>query len=339
MADRDKILRIIEHKNTDNCGFWKGRPHKDALTQYLNDFSLQSEDELSDFVKDDLQWLHADSSYTHPEGNPMFDTLLGKERVSHSQPGIFANTTSIKEIDNFPWPDTKHIDFTDYLQKAQLSREKGYTFFGGFWSPYFHVIADFFGMEQYFIKMMTEPKIVEAVTEHVVDFYYQANQLLFEHAACDIDVFFFGNDFGTQIDLLISPLMFEQFIYPGIKQLTALAKKHNIPVAMHSCGSIYRIIPLLIDAGIDILHPIQAKAKNMDATYLQQKYKNQLVFMGGLDTQELLPYGSKKQIIEEIKRLKDIFGPNFILSPSHEALLKNVSSDNLLAMVKGAKEL
>ncbi len=337
MANREKILKIIKHKNEETCGFWKGRPHRDALVQYLNNFDLEDEDELSDYVGDDLQWLHADYSYKHPKGRPMFDTLLGRERLSHSQPGIFADTTSIKEIDNFPWPDIKNIDLTDYLNKARLSRKKGYAFFGGFWSPYFHVVADFFGMEQYFIKMTTDPKIVQAVTEKVVGFYFQANQLLFEKSAEDIDVFFFGNDFGSQLDLLVSPAMFKQFIYPGIKKLTKLAKKYNIPVAMHSCGSIYRIIPLLIDAGIDILHPIQAKATNMDAKYLHREYKEDLVFMGGVDTQELLPFGTEKQIKEEVKRLKDIFGPNYILSPSHEALLKNVSSKNLMAMASAAK--
>ena len=337
MADREKILRIIKRKNTDTCGFWKGRPHKDALVQYLSDLNLHDEDELSDFVGDDLQWLHADSSYKHPEGKPIFDTLLGKERISHSQSGIFADTTSIKEINDFPWPDIKYIDFTSYLQKAQISRKNEYAFFGGFWSPYFHVIADFFGMEQYFMKMITDPKIVEAVTEQVVGFYFQANQLLFEKSAKDIDVFFFGNDFGSQLDLLISPDMFEQFIYPGIKQLTNLAKKYNIPVAMHSCGSIYRIIPLLIDAGVDILHPIQAKATNMDAKYLKREYKDEIIFMGGVDTQELLPFGTEKQIKDEVNRLKDVFGPNYILSPSHEALLKNVGSKNLMAMANAVK--
>ncbi|MDF2687006.1 MAG: hypothetical protein K0S55_2189, partial [Clostridia bacterium] len=105
---------------------------------------------------------------------------------------------------------------------------------------------------------------------------------------------------------------------------------------MHSCGSIYRIIPLLIDSGIDILHPIQAKAKNMDAAYLNKNFKDKIVFMGGVDTQELLPFGTEEQVKEEVKRLIEIFGPNYIVSPSHEALLKNVTSKNLVAMAKTA---
>jgi uroporphyrinogen decarboxylase len=211
------------------------------------------------------------------------------------------------------------------------------AFFGGFWSPFFHIAADFFGMENYFIKMYTDPAVAEAVTSHVVEYFYQANKMLFEKAADLIDVFFFGNDFGTQLDLILSPEMFKKFIYPGIIKLVNLAKQYNLKVAMHSCGSIYRIIPLLIDAGIDILHPIQAKAKNMDAIYLNKNFKDKIVFMGGVDTQELLPFGTEAQVTEEVKRLMDLFGPNYILSPSHEALLKNVSTKNLTAMAKAAK--
>jgi len=336
MADREKILNILNYSNTKECGFWKGRPHKEALKQYLSDLKLKDEDELSAFVGDDLKWTHADSSYKHPEGTPVFDTMHGQTRISDCQPGVFMDTTSIKEIDAFPWPDLKYINLDDYIAEIKKAREDNYALLGGFWSPYFHIAADFFGMENYFIKMYTEPKIVEAVTEHIVEYYYQANKMLLEKAGEYIDIIFFGNDFGTQLDLFMSPEMFKKYVYPGVVKLTNLAKKHNKKVALHSCGSIYRVIPLLIDAGIDVLHPIQAKAKNMDAKYLNDNYKDDIIFMGGLDTQVILPFGSEKEIEDEVERLKEIFGPNFILSPSHEALLKNVSTKNLLAFANAA---
>jgi len=338
MSGREKILNILDYNNSSTSGFWKGRPHKEALKQYLSDFKLKDEDQLSTFVGDDLKWLHADSSYKHPLGKPVFDCHLGREKKSHGQPGIFADTTDIKEIEKFPWPDIKNINLDEYISIAKKTRQANLAFMGGFWSPYFHIVADFFGMENYFIKMYTEPKIVEAVTKYVVKYYYEANKLLFEKAADLIDVFFFGNDFGTQQDLLISPKMFKKFVYPAIIKLVNLAKKYNIKVAIHSCGSIYRVIPLLLEAGVDIIHPIQAKATNMDAKYLNDNYRNKVIFMGGVDTQELLPFGTKKQIEDEVKRLMNIFGSNYIVSPSHEALLKNVSSENLLAMAKAVNK-
>lgn len=101
---------------------------------------------------------------------------------------------------------------------------------------------------------------------------------------------------------------------------------------MHSCGSVFDLIPHFIEAGVDGLHPLQAKAHNMDARSLAQAFRNELIFIGGVDTQEILPFGTVQQVKDEVHRLKEIFGPGFIVSPSHEALLPNVSLENALAM-------
>ena len=338
MSSRDRILSIINRKNSGRPCYWKGNPHKDALEIYLKHFSVNSEEELSVLLGDDLRWRHAESSYKHPNGKPIFDCHLGKEKKSHGQPGIFAECESIKEIDDFPWPDTKFIDFSEYKKSIYRTREEGMAFFGGFWCPYFHIVADFFGMENYFIKMYESPEIVEAVTEHVLDFYCSANEMLFNEMGDMIDMFFFGNDFGTQLDLFISPEKFKQFVLPGIKRLVDVAKHYNIKSILHSCGSIVKALPMIIDAGVTAIHPIQAKAAGMEAEKLMAEFGKDLIFMGGVDTQELLPFGTPEQVSLEVHRLKDIFGPNYIVSPSHEALLANVSPENLIAMSKAAKQ-
>jgi uroporphyrinogen decarboxylase len=87
-----------------------------------------------------------------------------------------------------------------------------------------------------------------------------------------------------------------------------------------------------------VLHPLQALAKNMEAKNLETQYGKDLIFMGGVDTQQLLPFGKKEQIREEVLRLRDIFKDHFIVSPSHEALLPNVPFENAMAMSKAAKE-
>ena len=184
--------------------------------------------------------------------------------------------------------------------------------------------------------MYTDPEVVEAVTERVVDFYYRANEMFFKAAGDTFDTFFFGNDFGTQLDLLISPENFEKFVLPGFKRVIEGAKKYNKKVMLHSCGAIYRVIPWLIDAGMDILHPIQALAKNMDAKSLVQ-YKNDVAFCGGIDTQELLMNGTPDDVRREVARVKKLLGPNLIVSPSHEALLPNVPYANIKAMAEETK--
>jgi uroporphyrinogen decarboxylase len=192
-------------------------------------------------------------------------------------------------------------------------------------------------MENYFIKMYENPDVVEAVTERVLDFYCEANRMVLDEMGDLIDVFFFGNDFGTQLDLFMSPAMFERFVLPGIKRLVDTVKKYGKPVMLHSCGSIVKAIPMIIEAGVDGIHPVQAGAVGMEAEKLAPEYGADLAFMGGVDTQNLLPFGSPDDVAGEVERLMGVFGPNYIISPSHEALLANVSPENLIAMSTAAK--
>ena len=187
--------------------------------------------------------------------------------------------------------------------------------------------------------MYTTPAVVEAATKHLVNFYLEANKRFFEIAASKIDVYFFGNDVGSQLNMLISPDAFEKFLFPGTKKVVEQAKSYNLKVAIHSCGAVSRIIPKLIDIGIDaFLHPLQAKAEGMDAENLAKKFKGHMVFIGGVDTQDLLPFKSPNEVKAEVRRLKKLFGERFIVSPSHEALLPHVAIENALAMRDAALE-
>ena len=193
-------------------------------------------------------------------------------------------------------------------------------------------------MENYFIKMHTHPEVVHAVTGHVVDFYLEANARLFTVADGLVDAFFFGNDFGTQLDLLVSPDAFKEFIFPYFRQLTELGHHHGLKVILHSCGAIRKVIPDLIDLGVDALHPLQARAAGMDAETLAAEFKGKVAFIGGIDTQELLVNGTPEEIRADVRRVKDILGPSLVVSPSHEAVLPNVPPGNFAAMAEAAVE-
>jgi uroporphyrinogen decarboxylase len=213
-----------------------------------------------------------------------------------------------------------------------MASEHGVPILSGAWAPFYHNLADLFGMENYFVKMHTDPDLVTAVTERVVNFYLDMNKKLFDEHALDINACFFGNDFGTQLDLMISPEMFKRFVMPYQKKIAEQAKAYKLYTVLHSCGSIIKAIPEIISAGIDGLHPIQALAAGMDAENLAEKFRDKLVFIGGVDTQVLLREGTAKQIKADVKRLKKLFGNNFFVSPSHEAVLPDIPPENIAAM-------
>jgi uroporphyrinogen decarboxylase len=193
-------------------------------------------------------------------------------------------------------------------------------------------------MENYFVKMYTHPEVVEAVTARICNFYLEANDRFFEAAKGEVDGFFFGNDFGTQLDLQVSPAQFDRFIMPWFRKFTEQGHRHGHQVILHSCGSIHRVINRLIDAKVNCLHPLQALAQNMDAATLARDFKGRIAFLGGIDTQQLLVNGTPEEVKADVRRVKKLLGPCLIVSPSHEALLPNIPPANVEAMAEAALE-
>jgi uroporphyrinogen decarboxylase len=94
----------------------------------------------------------------------------------------------------------------------------------------------------------------------------------------------------------------------------------------------------LIEAGVDYLHPLQARARDMNAERLAADFKGRLAFMGGVDVQLLLTHGSPAEVRADVQRVKHLLGPNLIVSPSHEAILPNVPPENVAALAEAAAE-
>lgn len=343
MSRRERIRAIIAREGADRHGFWMGNPHRESWPALVAAFSPvhagSSPDPAAqlavrEYLQDDLRWIHPDrNSYRHPQGKPIWELT----RASHdlSAGGPFANTESVQEVEDFPWPDPAYLDFTECLEELDAAGEVYRA--SGFWSPFFHLVADFFGMDNYFVKLYTDPDVVHAVTRHIVDFYLEANRRFFAAAGERADAFFFGNDFGTQLDLLISPESFREFVFPYFRQLTELGHEFGKQVILHSCGSVYKVIPDLIELGVEALHPLQAKAANMEAERLGAEFRGAVAFVGGIDTQELLVSGSPDDVRADVQRVRRALGPDLVVSPSHEALLPNVPPENVRAMAEASR--
>lgn len=334
MNSRERIRAIIAREPADRCGLWLGNPHSETWPLFHAYFGTSTEEALRQQLHDDFRWIHAGSAYKHPEGKPIFN--MQRKGECHGEAGPFAECNDVRQVEDFEWPNPNYLDFGDVLK--QLANTGDFYRASGFWCPFFHEVADFFGMENYFVKMYTHPKIVHAVTRHVVDFYLEANRRFFVQAGSLVDAFFFGNDFGTQLDLLVSPDAFNEFIFPYFRQLTDLGHRHGLQVILHSCGAIHKVIPSLINLGVDALHPLQALAVNMDAGTLARDFRGRIAFIGGIDTQHLLIHATPEAVKAEVRRVKNLLGPCFVVSPSHEAILPNVPPENVRAMAEAALE-
>ncbi|MEN6357520.1 MAG: uroporphyrinogen decarboxylase family protein [Armatimonadota bacterium] len=331
MTSRERIKTIFTGGVPDRCGFWMGNPLGDTWQNYFEYFGTSNQEEVRRHLDDDIRWICADFAYKHPEGKPLFEmTRDGKP--------IFADCEDVVEIEDYPdWPNLDYLDFTQPLDDLRSAGDVCRA--SGMWASFFHILAGYFGMENYFIKMYLNPDVVDAVTRKVCEFFLESNRRFFEVAGDEMDVFFFGNDYGTQLDLLVSPEQWDRFMLPYTKALVDLGHKYGYKVMHHSCGAVHKIIPKYIEMGVDALHPLQARASNMDAETLARDFKGKIAFVGGIDTQHLLVHGSPEDVKAEVRRVKALLGPNLVISPSHEALLPNVPAQNVVAMAEAAREM
>jgi hypothetical protein len=150
-------------------------------------------------------------------------------------------------------------------------------------------------------------------------------------------VYITGTDFGTQNGPFISPQMYRDLYQPFHKLVnTWIHKNTRWKTFMHSCGSIMPLIPDFIDAGFDILNPVQCSAVNMDPAELKKRFGDQISFWGGgIDTQKTLAFGTADQVREETKQRMEIFGKNggFIFCAVHN-IQAMTPVENVIAMCK-----
>ncbi|MDR1576163.1 MAG: hypothetical protein LBS37_09180 [Treponema sp.] len=352
MTGKECFLNII-NRQSRRCGFWHGVPHDGAKEKLHTHFGVKDDFELG--LK-----LGSVCRYVRPEEDchlwrrtdyPMFDPFnqaahknaalqssgSGYGTITHGE-AVFADCEDVETIHSYHWPAIDDCDFTETIREIDRTVEAGQAVLCSTWGSLFSNTWNFFGMENCMVKMLSEPELVKAVTGHLTDFYLAANETLFSLAADKIDSIFIGIDLGSQLDLLISPNAFEEFLLPFIKKLIDQARGYGLHTTMHSCGSIYRVIPLLIEAGVRMLHPLQALAKNMDAASIAEQYKGKVAFMGGIDAQRILPFGTPEEVKAEVRRVKNLLGPDYIVCASHETLLPNIPLENITAMMEAALE-
>lgn len=192
------------------------------------------------------------------------------------------------------------------------------------------------GMEQTIEEMASAPDLVETMFARCGDFAVH----LAERACArfPLDWLWTGDDVASQTALIMSPRSWRTLIKPHLARVFDVGKAHGLPVAYHCCGAVRAIIPDLIEMGLNVLNPIQSHCPGMDPAELKREYGAALTFMGGVDTQELLPNGTPAEVERETARLIEIMtsdGGGYILAASH-TVPPETPDDNIFAMYAAA---
>jgi uroporphyrinogen decarboxylase len=195
------------------------------------------------------------------------------------------------------------------------------------------------GIEQILVDLIENPALVDCMLAHINAYYLEYNRRVFEAAGGGIDIFMMGDDFGTQTAPFMSIVMWRRFFEKGFRATIDLAHRHGVRVMHHTCGAVRPLIPLFIDAGLDILQSLQPRATGMDLVGLKRDFGRDLVFHGSLDIQRTLPYGTPDDVRTEVRQRLDAGKPGggFIICTAHQIQV-DVPLANVLALVEAYQE-
>jgi len=248
---------------------------------------------------------------------------------------------TLDDILKYPYPVVLPEDdcYKKYKTTVEDLHNKGYAVMsrgqsvGGtiFWPAY-----KLRGMEQLMIDMYINEELFETLLDKVMEIIIS---LCCEKVKSGIDVILLADDFGTQRDLMMSPPMWERWFKKRLKKIISCIKNVNpdIIIAFHSDGAIQKIIPHLIEIGVDVLNPLQPEC--MDIFEIKRIYGEKLSFWGTIGTQTTMPFGTVDEVKEAVKKSIQEIGKDggLLIAPTH-LLEPEVPWENIMAFVEAVRD-
>jgi len=191
------------------------------------------------------------------------------------------------------------------------------------------------GFETFYMDMVAEPQFAEALIQGVADYQVALYDRVLAEVGPYVDVVMVAEDLGSQDGPLISPETYRRMVKPAQKRVWQFIKSRTAAkLFLHSCGSVRRFIPDLIEIGVDILNPVQVAAGGMDPQELKREFGKDLVFWGGgCDTQRVLTFGTPDDVEREVRRrIRELApGGGFVFNQIHN-IQPGVPPENVVRM-------
>lgn len=255
----------------------------------------------------------------------------------------YKDVTCIDDIDKMPLTEISDEELS-YLkaQAKKLYTKTSYAILASFGGNILEAGQLDWGYEKFFMEMALNPDLIHYYLERKTQAYMRDLEKMLGAVGQYIDVIQFGDDLGTQENPQISTQMYREVIKPyHCRQYQFVRNNYpQVKVFLHSCGAISDLIPDLIDAGVQILNPIQLSARNMDAASLKKKYGKDLAFWGGgANTQTTVTFGRIKDIEKEVKELMEIFAPGggFVFTQIHN-IQADIPPEKVMAIYNTANK-
>ncbi len=348
MDGRARVLTAVGHKEPDRVPitFDCEAEVKVILKEH---FKIKTDDELWKAVHADTREVQVTHHFKNigerPGGISTCFWGYGTRKVKYDFGYLYeiayhplGNLNTVEEIEAYPWPT---VDETTY-ENIKTARQR---------YPDVAVIADithgcFFnatfmrGLTNFLMDMAENPALAKAILGKITHYMFPAVERLCSEAGPFFDIYYMADDFCTAQGPMISVPMFREYVKPYLQTISDILHKHQKKFLLHVCGSVRKLMPELIEAGVDILEPIQTTAVGMEPEGLKRDFGKDITFYGSVDILNILRKGNPGDVRNEVLNKFRLLGNGggFILGPSHTYIQPDAPLENILAMYKTAYE-
>ncbi|MHC4170819.1 MAG: uroporphyrinogen decarboxylase family protein [Planctomycetota bacterium] len=329
MDSRERVLLALEHKEPDRVpiDYWAT---SEVNAKLLKQFDFSSQEQLLQHFDVDFRYIEGpkyigpgqtirqDGSQEDHFGVIRRSVLYGEGAGAGTYSEVvlypLQEATSVDEIENYAkWPSPEHFDYECVRQQAAEARETGkvVVFMGDRLNRCAQLKPAMYvrGVEQILMDVMTNTEIAKTIFHKIAEFYSEYARRTLEAAGGNIDIFFTGDDFGTQDNTFFPVDTWRHLLKEGFDRFVNIGHEFGCKVAHHTCGSVTQLLPDFVESGLDILNPLQPDCARMDYQKIKEQYGDRISFHGGISIQKTMPYGDSQDVRNEVKdRVRKLAG-------------------------------
>ena len=336
---REDVIKAIERKGGSKVPLvlykWWGKGLKQKYGEAL--------DEMAGNYPDDILalWYLTPGEEKSSNQNPSYrwgykSDYSNSNSSKHSIGEQYELLPDWSELDEFikDFPDPNEPGVFDEIEK-QIKGADGRYKLGCWWRLFHERFWSIRGMENLMIDYYENMDELKKLGQKLLEFY---KVIVDRFAELGCDGIFTSDDLGHQKGPMMSPAIFEELYLPLYKDFISYVHNKGMHVFLHSCGDNTKLMEYLIQAGLDVLHPIQKGC--MDEEYIAKVYGGRISFLVGVDVQHLLPEGSVEEVKDGIRRVMDTFykAEGGLLMAAGNGILPDTPMENIKIMLEELSE-
>lgn len=364
MTPRDRVVTVLNHEEADRVPFFlgasgatsmltpiyeklKARFGIDSPTEFLSQSAQQVKVDprlrdilgadgqpitpgppiapLARKISDDCFIDALGTTWRKAAGNIYFEI--------HEHP---LRNATIDDLESYQWPDMSHPSrFKNLRAEAKALHDQGQAvllFTGaGVFSPAYEMRS----VEQLLFDLAANPEFVTALLTKLEKLTVDCLNAALRECGEYVDIVVTGDDIASQAGPMMSPAMYRRLIKPHhARMFAAIREQTNAKIYLHSCGNVYKLIGDFIEVGVDLLNPVQVSAGEMgDTARLKREFGDRMSFLGGIDSQWALPFGTPDDVRAEVRRrIHDLAPRGGYIAAAVHCIQPDVPIENVLAM-------